>query len=59
MQFFQKIKVEKTCARVEFGPSKIEGNSNGYRTSSFPNAQNMHKIIVLSSMCKICTPLYS
>ena len=26
--------------------------------SFFPNAQDMHKIIVLSSICKICATLY-
>ena len=56
--FSKKIRQRKTCTRVEFGPLKIDGHSMVYCTPFFPNAQDMHKIIVLSLICKICATLY-
>ena len=55
--FSKQIRWRKTCARVELGPSRIDGHSMVAVLP--PNAQDMHKIIVLSSMCKICATLYS
>ena len=62
----KKIRQRKTCTRVEFEPSKFDGHSMvtwltkscTYCTPFFPNAQDMHKIIVLPSICKICATLY-
>ena len=56
--FQKKNGREKTCTRVEFGPLTIDGHSMVTVLPFFSNAQDMHKIIVLSSICKICATLY-
>ena len=54
----KKKRQRKTCTRVEFEPSKFDGHSMVTVLLFFPNAQDMHKIIVLPSICKICATLY-
>ena len=55
---FPKKRQRKACTRVEFGPLKIDGHSMVTVLLFLPNTQDMHKITVLSSICKICATLY-
>ena len=56
MQFFQKIRWRKTCARVKFGPSKIDERSIVtvlvlFRSTRY--AQNHSSCLNVQDMCKI------